>query len=154
LAYRGPDPPCPTAAQATTLILVFLDSMAETCFGEASLTIRGWSPTPDGVGGCCFPTPDPPWLAGAFPQGWLFPAQPGELGAPTLSLHVPTDVDDAALNSDTWLEVVGHFRDPASATCRHGPNPGVNVPLAAPLNAVRICEQRFVVESIRVVDGP
>jgi hypothetical protein len=154
IAYGGPPAPCPSPSEVTTLILVFLGSMAEDCFADATLTIRGWSPEPQGVGGCCFPDPDPVWLAAAFPAGWLMPTEPGELGSPTLSLHVPPNVDAGGINGDAWIEVVGHFRDPASVTCTHTPNPTVNVPLAAPQHVVRICEQRFVVESVRVVDGP
>lgn len=153
IAYSGSEPPCPPAGGVSTLVLMYLGPFAEHCFGDASLTIRGWVPVIEGLGGCCWPTPEPGWLAGPYAGGYI--AAGDYAGVfPSLGLYIPPGVNQSALRQESWVEVVGHFRDAAAGSCRR-------IPLVAPpmrlesLRAVeRDCEQRFVVESIRAVDGP
>ena len=51
VAYEGPKPPCPPPSQVNTLVLLYLGSFADACFGDTSLTVRGYVPVIDGVGG-------------------------------------------------------------------------------------------------------
>ncbi|MDH5284838.1 MAG: SH3 domain-containing protein, partial [Gemmatimonadota bacterium] len=94
-------PPCPPANEVSTIQLIFLGPFAERCFGDASLTIRGWVPYIEGLGGCCFPIAEPGWLAAAYSGGYLAPAGSRELreyGLPeSLPLYLPAGVDPAAL---------------------------------------------------------
>ena len=54
LGYDGPVPPCPPAAKVSTIVLSYLGRFAADCFGESSMTIRGWVGEL-GFGGCCPP---------------------------------------------------------------------------------------------------
>ncbi len=152
IAYEGPLPPCPPTAGVSTLVLLYLGSFANACFGETTLTIRGHVPSLEGLGGCCWATPDPIWLAGPYPGAFLTPAAEDEMAL--FSLYVPPGVDTSALAADSWVEIVGHFDDPAAETCRRTPLVSPPMGLEA-LESVRAdCASRFVVESVRSVDGP
>jgi hypothetical protein len=159
-------PPCPPPGEVSTLVLMYLEPFAEQCFGQATLTVRGWVPVIDGLGGCCFPVTEPGWLAGIYPGGYLMPGE-GEAFVfndvtgrrvqewDLFTVFIPPGVNPGLLQQRTWVEVVGHYRDDASGSCR-------SIPLAmyAPHSlesqiAVRLeCRQRFVVQSITEVDGP
>jgi hypothetical protein len=158
LDYDGPIPPCPPIEKASLMVLAYLGRYAEGCFGDASITIRGFVPLADGFGGCCPPHGEPSWLAGTFP-GSILAAGVTEEDFPTyqFSVRVPPGVDRALLDfsgTGRWVEVVGHYRDPASASCvsrpqRHYPNP-----LASHEAMQALCRERFVVESVTEVEGP
>jgi hypothetical protein len=145
------DPRCPSTATVSTLDLAFLGGRAYDCYGSASLTVRGWVPVPEGLGGCCFPSATPEWLAGMYPQGYLTSAEVDRL---SLGLYIPPDVDDGALEDHTWVEVVGHFGDPAADTCRRFPEPMQAHRLESAQVVADDCRRRFVVERISPVEGP
>ena len=148
------EPPCPPARRVSTLVLIYLGPFAERCFGDATLTVRGSMPFIDGIGGCCWPTADPDWLAGVVAGGYIGPAKV-DFGPAVLPLFVPPGVDADALRAGKWVEVVGHYRDKAAAECDRTPLDGFVFHRLESLATVRRdCEQRFVVESIRSVDGP
>jgi len=147
-------PPCPPADEVSTLVLMYLGPFAEQCFGDTSVTVRGWVPLVEGLGGCCFPASKPEWIAGVYPGGYLMPGESDQWAA-SLNGYLPPGISPALLQSKTWVEVVGHFHDAAAASCRSTPlamyPPGA---LASRAAVRRGCEQRFVVESITAVDGP
>lgn len=155
LAYAGPQPPCPPQEEISTLVLMYLGRAAERCIGDASITIRAWSPVVTGIGGCCAPIPEPAWLAGPFPDGWLEPAETDAYsGSAVLSAYIPPEVDQSLLQQESWVEIVGHFRDPASEGCRQTPVTSPPMRLTSLAAAQYECRQRFVVESIAPPDGP
>lgn len=118
-----------------------------------------WEPTGEPIGYTG-------WLAGS--RGTY--VSPGELDAldVALSLHIPPGVDASALEMGRWIEIVGHFRDEAAASCRIRPptwhSHGGVIPadspaflphlLESPASVQHDCRQRFVAESITAVDGP
>jgi hypothetical protein len=53
-----------------------------------------------------------------------------------------------------WVQVTGHFDDPASVTCRWYPDPVGGGIAAIPQSTVDQCRQEFVVTAVRVVSGP
>jgi hypothetical protein len=150
-------PPCPPPDEVSTLVLTYLGKLADHCFGQSSLTVRAWVPVIGGFGGCCFPVTEPEWLAGIYPSGGYLMPGAGEYFAVwgVIGVYVPPGVNASPLRPETWVEVVGHFRDGAAGTCR-------SIPLAmyAPhslesqVAVRRDCQQRFVVESITAVGGP
>jgi Bacterial SH3 domain len=157
LAYDGPVPPCPPAENVSLIVLAYLGRYAEGCFGDSSITIHAYVPVADGFGGCCPPQGEPDWLAGTFP-GVLLAAgmESGEFGSYQLTVRVPPDVDRAPLRASEvgrWVEIVGHYRDPASASCVSRPANFPN-PLASHESMQALCRERFVVESVIEVEGP
>jgi hypothetical protein len=154
VGYTTPVPPCPPAEKVSTLMLTYLGPLAERCLGNASLTIRGWVSQLEGWGGCCSSGPVPAWLA-SNPTSMILPAAADEVEqARGLLVYVPPDVDDSALQQATWVEVVGHFRDAAAATCAYIPLSDYPGRLESLKAAQLGCQQRFVVESVTAVDGP
>jgi hypothetical protein len=150
-------PPCPPPDEVSTLVLMYLGPLADQCFGQTPLTIRVWVPVPPDIGGCCFPVTEPEWLGGIYPSGGYLMPGAGEFfaGWGALNVYIPPGVIAGLLQTGTWVEVVGHYRDDAAGSCR-------SIPLAmyAPhslqsqIAVRRECRQRFVVESITAVDGP
>ncbi|HEX7171905.1 MAG TPA: SH3 domain-containing protein, partial [Candidatus Limnocylindria bacterium] len=153
VAYDGATPPCPPAAEVTTLVLMYLGSLAGECLGDASMTVTGWVPDIQGLGGCCWPIADPQWLAGPYPGGFLAPARTTEPIA-SLLLYLPPGVSFPASEPGTKLEVIGHFGDAAAAICRRTPDDDLAYYLEAPRVTRSDCAARFVVESVTVIEGP
>ena len=154
VGYSTPAPACPPAEKVSTLVLAYLGPEAERCLGNASVTIRGWVPQDQGWRGCCPPISAPSWLAG-YPSGYILPAEAGGIEqARGLLLYLPPGVEESALQPSQWVEVVGHFREAAAATCSYAPQSDYPDRLGSLKAAQLGCRQRFVVESIRAVDGP
>jgi hypothetical protein len=113
------------------------------CYGGRTIRFRG------GQGGCGaaggLPVSyEPRWLRSE--SGCGFGSEPGQI---SLVLRfppgVPNDFGDAAK-----VEVVGHFDDPAAATCVGTANyPEATAPTKA--EAVALCRTEFVVESLTAV---
>ncbi|HKO33003.1 MAG TPA: hypothetical protein VJY85_04585, partial [Candidatus Limnocylindria bacterium] len=154
--------PAPTAPTPRTcgpkpddlLGLMSADSLwAAICFGDAPITVRGWSVACDG----CYSR-----TAGMWRTEWL--AQPGDWGvihlAPYKSnvwgamdgvLH-PSARDQPPLAR--WLEVTGHFDDPEAASCRWTPTLADEYWYSGTADIVASCRARFVVTAVREVKGP
>jgi len=150
-------PPCPPPDEVSALVLMYLDRFAGECFGQTSLTIRVWVPVPPDVGGCCFPVTEPDWLGGIYPSGGYLLPGAGEFfaGWGALNVYIPPGVNAGLLQTGTWVEVVGHFSDGAAGTCRSIPLTMYALhSLESQVAVRRVCQQRFVVESITTVDGP
>jgi hypothetical protein len=158
LAYDGPVPPCPPAEKVSLIVLAYLGRYAEGCLGDTSITVRAYVPVADGFGGCCPPQGEPDWLAGTFPGVVLAAGiESGEFGSYQIGVRVPPDVDRAPLNvsgGGKWVEIVGHYQDPASATCVSRPQQNFPNPLASHESMQQLCRERFVVDSVVEVDGP
>jgi hypothetical protein len=154
LAYDGPVPPCPPAEKVSVIVLAYLGRFAEGCFGDTSVTIRGYVPMFEGFGGI-YPITGESWLAAHFPYGVLAAGFLAEPGGYQLGVFVPPDVDGSLFNErELWLEVVGHYRDAASADCRYRPRTDMPSFLISLDGAEATCSERFVVESVIQVEGP
>jgi hypothetical protein len=55
---------------------------------------------------------------------------------------------------DHWVELTGHFDDPASAQCRWMPDIHSGQAPYSAQSVINSCRQQFVVTRIRVVSGP
>lgn len=114
------------------------------CYGGRTIQFRG------GEGGCAaadgLPVSfEPRWLRSESGCGFGEP-QPGDIW---LGLRFPPGVSEEFGLSPS-VEVIGHFDDPAAATCMGTANyPEVTAPTKA--EAVALCRTEFVVESLTPV---
>lgn len=153
VAYAPDALPCAPIAEVSVLTLAYMGRLAEECYGNASFTVRAWVPLIEGLGGCCWPDPSPEWLARPISGAWLAPGPTDQMRA-TVPIYLPPGVDAGPLATHTWVEVTGHFRDPASDDCRQTPRPDYAQRLGSLQSAQLACRQRLVVERIVAVDGP
>lgn len=154
--------PAPTAPTPRTcgpkpddlLGLLSADSLwAAICFGDAPITVRGWSVACDG----CYSRSEGMWQTEwlAQPADWgvihLAPHQSNVWGAVDGVLH-PSVRDKPPLAR--WLEITGHFDDPEAASCRWTPTLADEYWYSGTDDIVASCRARFVVTAMREVNGP
>jgi hypothetical protein len=143
-------PPAPTTAAEMIGIGMF---MAASCFGQADLSIDGYTLACGGCGGIDDYDRTPSWLAMFIPAYFLGP-NPGEAGVdptagfpffvdPGLGLTVPPP--------DTMVHVTGHFNDPIALTCQVVPKSGTSAPALDPNEVIASCQASFVVTAVSVV---
>ncbi len=146
---RCPSRPVDAAAFASLDI-----PAAVICFGDSPITFRAYLGLCEGCNGASTDLYEPAWLADpqqnqlylspikTVDQWWFNARRAGGLA------------DDPAWQ-DHWVELTGHFDDPAARRCRWVPDPHVaeNV-LYSAQSTISNCRQQFVVTRIRVVNGP
>ena len=128
---------------------------AVACLGNAPFTIRAWSSVCDGCYGGPDGTYDEPWLATPSrnllflsPVKWLDQWSMNGVLSPTLG---PAS-DPAWVNH--WVELTGHFDDPASTRCHWNPPPEQLQYYGGARPLIEQCREQFVVTAVRVVEGP
>ena len=125
---------------------------AVICFGNSPITFRAFLGTCEGCTGQSSDVYRPAWLADPGQnQLYLSPVKSEDtwwFGARRAS-NLP---DDPAWRSH-WVEVTGHFDDPASGQCRWQPDPHSSEVLNSAQATINSCRQQFVVTRIRVVSG-
>jgi hypothetical protein len=91
------------------------------CFGDAPITFTAWHTQAGGCGGFSPGFYDPTWLASPF--AGTFVLLPYE--APTGGCGGPAQDPEAGPAPELlqWIELTGHWADPASAECRYRPDP-------------------------------
>jgi hypothetical protein len=121
------------------------------CYGSSSIRVRGWFPkipNDAGLGGACGPASPVSWLvcqninynglvaseSAGFSSAWL-----------KVTINPATGVTMPARGQ--WVEVVGHFDDPAARNCT--PTTG-----QSSFGDVLTCRGEFVAESVTPVAGP
>jgi len=115
------------------------------CFGSRELTFRAWVVDPGvGYGGTCLVV-TPTWL-----QEWVLPdwlLAPGKTSHAQLHALKRPDATGNLRGVSRWVEVAGHFDDPAAATCRPptGPDSVGQPPVGW---YVLRCREQFVVTRI------
>ena len=124
------------------------------CLDGVQITLRAWAARCDGCYGEAL---------GRFEEGWLANPSTNVL---YLSPHESDDDGNwapAVLAPDlrydpawvhAWLEVTGHFNDPAAADCRYVPAPTDGWWQSSRESLIVQCREQFVVTSVTVVDGP
>ena len=126
------------------------------CQLDGSFTVRGWwdEEPGEGLGGACASGP---------PSGWLYCSNlnhnrvlmdesehPQGVG---IQVYIDPDSDVTMPDRGQWIEIVGHFDDPAAQGCDE--NAALNGDLdEEPDRVVLICRTQLVVESVRPVNGP
>jgi len=124
---------------------------AVSCFGHTPMTIRMFSASCDG----CYSGPSgrrtPEWLAEpGTNQLQVSPVENSNGGQLVLAPNLGFDPSWWG----HWVEVTGHFDDPAAATCTWLPGPDELSWYSGRQDVVNGCRQTFVVTAIRLVDGP
>ncbi len=112
------------------------------CFGATELSFRAWVAEIHGAVGCPGDVvPGDGWLLACDPSAPPLAPAPG--AQVVLPAHLkPGTVSPDAFEVNTWVEVRGHFDDPAAASCgRIGPQ-GQRI---ADASAVMACRAEFVV---------
>lgn len=117
------------------------------CFGDAPITFRAWNTVGPGCGGMQAGIFEPGWLASPFAQLSLtiWPDEveyAGNCGSgavhPALGALPP---------AQQWVQVTGHWADPASATCRVRPDPAYPGAYAGG-SLVFECRSKFVATAV------
>jgi hypothetical protein len=125
------------------------------CFGPRSLTMRAWVVDPgEGYGGTCAPM-TPRWLQVCVLPDWLLSEERTRNAGPEEDRHIidPPKFLDALKSPGAkgdlkgvgrWVNVTGHFDDPAAATCRPASGPA-GIGLEPMASFVLQCREQFVV---------
>ena len=126
---------------------------AVICFGNSPITFRAYIGQCDGCNGVSGDVYTPAWLADpAQNQLYLSPIKIQDnwfFGA-----RRAASLADNPAWLDHWVELTGHFDDPASGTCRWAPDPHSAQAIFSAQQTINGCRQQFVITRIRVVAGP
>jgi hypothetical protein len=116
------------------------------CFGSRSITIRGyWPAAPAGEAGVCPVSQDLRWIACPESADRLLDHATQDVfgGLTVVTLAMPTGI--VMPERGQWVEVSGHYDDPAAQGCSYGD---------IPEQSVLWCRAQFVVDEARPVSGP
>jgi hypothetical protein len=151
-----PDPPADACPPLPSDFLDFtvLDRAAATvCYPEVPITFRAWSVP---CQGCYDPNPgvaEPAWLASPTAnQLFLSPIESDAGWSMSVVLGPSLQLDRAW--SRAWLELTGHFDDPAAASCHSEPTRDDLAYWSGQGWIVDQCRQTFVVTGVTFVPGP
>jgi hypothetical protein len=151
-----PDPAaCPPPPRDLLEFIAFDPVVGVICHSGEAITLRAWSSRCDWCGGPSDePWATPAWLTQAE-QNYLLldPIQTSEVGS-SISMILPPDLPRSPDWDETWVEVTGHFDDPAATTCRASAASIASQWYTGAWQVVLGCRLQFVVSSVQVVDGP
>lgn len=129
-------------------------SFAAACWGDAPMTVRLWSSACDGCAGEVTGSYEEEWLANPTSNLlYVSPVKWPDTWWATVVLAPELGVRDPGW-AGSWLELTGHFDDPAASRCHWTPPPDQLASYGGTRQLVEACRQQFVVTEVRVVDGP
>jgi hypothetical protein len=145
-------PRCPSSVADVVDLVDLVAAERLACFGDRPITLGPVTlrDLPDKT----FPaTGSPTWLAGSATIAMFGSAGPQGVDGPLLVRAGP---DLATLPLDTWLEVTGHFDDPAAAGCQRSwtGDAGSTPSPETPAEQVLSCREQFVITAVRTVPAP
>jgi hypothetical protein len=147
---------CPSAPRDLAAFMVLDLAATPVCFGDAPITMRAWSVRCQQCWGSGPGVGEPAWLmAPTTNQLYLSPIKavnPDEYW--TTMILDPSVVVDPIANAGTWVELTGHFDDPAAATCHYEPAVPELQYWEGQQAVIDNCKQTFVVTDERAVSGP
>lgn len=151
-----PDPPADQCSALPTDFLAFsvVDVGATiACHGAAPITFRAWSVECAGCSGYYGGRAEPAWLLN--PEANQLYLSPKETFGDWQSTVVlgPSLTPDRSWTSN-WVEVTGHFDDPAARSCRVEPSVEELAWWPGPRSVIDQCRLTFVVTDVRIVSGP
>jgi hypothetical protein len=146
---------CPSAPRDLAAFTVLDLAAAPVCFGDAEITMRAWSVRCQQCWGSRPGVGEPAWLmAPTSNQLYLSPIKPIRPDEWWTTMIVdPSVVMDPIANAGTWVELTGHFDDPAAASCHYQPAVQELPYWAGQQAIVDTCKQTFVVTDVRAVSG-
>jgi hypothetical protein len=129
-------------------------AVAMACFGDQPITFRAWANLCEGCYGSGDGTYETEWLQGLTrEQLFLSPVKDDSSGWWTSSpVHPSLEYDESWTRE--WLEVTGHFNDPAATECRWTPSPAEIWYYEGRDTTVYQCRQQFVVTEVTILSGP
>ena len=148
----GACPPAPTTVQQ---LVDIGPAKAAACFGNQSLTLKGYSSNCGGCGGTGLPRLTPDWMSAAYTYGAWYISPKDTRATPEgmrLAVNLLPSAHLAPPAEGVPVLVTGHLNDPASQTCRIVPFVlGSELPPTS--EAIGRCERSFVVTAIKVIGG-
>jgi hypothetical protein len=142
---------CPPRSAAIDLasLLAIPGAKRVACLGRAALSFRAWVVPQGGRGGTCGPPEDLIWLSCKLSVPPDAVAAHRMLFGPTLGVIPRRDAVipaswGGALPPGTWVQVTGHFDDPAAARCGEAFSPGMGQGIDTPAEMVTWCRSQFV----------
>jgi hypothetical protein len=143
---------CPSKPRDAVSFATLDVPTAVICFGDSPMTFRAYVGRCDGCNGGGGDVYTPAWLAEPgqsqiflspikVSDNWFFGARRAE------------SLADDPRWLDHWVELTGHFDDPASGTCRWAPDPHGAQTIFSAQATINSCRQQFVVTRVRVIAG-
>ncbi len=151
-----PDPVGADCPPRPTDLLEFMGlatTLGPFCYADQPITLRAWSTGCEWcseVGGD--PGAEPAWLT--QPSRNLLVLSPIQSAGGDMSVVLAPALVSSQDLAYAWVELTGHFDDPAAGTCRASPATVASPWYSGAWQVVLICRQQFVVSAVRVVDGP
>ena len=151
-------PRCPSPVADVVDLLDLHPAERLLCFADRPITL-GPVMLADGTNATSQATGSPAWLADSAKVRMFGREGPEGVDGALLVRAAP----DATISGQartlpmgTWLEVTGHFDDPASATCQRSWAPEENGSISpeTPAEQVFECREQFVITSARPVPAP
>jgi hypothetical protein len=155
-----PDPTteaCPALPRDLPEFLVLDRATALVCFGDSPITMRAWSVGCDQCYGYGPGVSEPAWLmAPTDNQLYLSPIQPADYSSDwsTNAVLAPSVAVEPGWSKGAWIELTGHFDDPAAGTCHYAPSPQEWAYMSDRQSYQDSCRQTFVVTRVTEVSGP
>ena len=142
---------CP-ARPTDALGFILLDvAAAPACFGNSPITLRAWATPCDWCSGGAIGNRAPAWLAEPTAEQLLL--TPIALGSSSWQALLPPALPLNPAWMGHWLEITGHFDDPAAVTCSWTPGPDELGWYDGRRSTIEGCRQRFVVTAVQIVQG-
>ena len=123
------------------------------CFDDRAVTVTGYVTPCQGCGGYGEGGSAPAWLSEPPEAGLLHLSAvyspDGALG--WFDTILPPGISKRDRWTNAWVEVVGHFNDPAAERCRFLEEPGMDVWEPYRFDYPAECRARFVADSVRLL---
>jgi hypothetical protein len=145
-------PRCPSSIRDVVDLVDLVAAERLACFGDRPITL-GPVTLRGGVDKTSPATGSPAWLADSATIAMFGSAGPQGVEGPLLVRAGP---DLAALPLETWLEITGHFDDPAAAGCQRSWTGDAGSTPSAETTAEQVfsCREQFVITAVRTVAAP
>jgi hypothetical protein len=152
-----PDPSgddCPALPDEFLEYIVVDAAAVVSCHGAKPITFRAYSVVCNGCSGTMEGNPAPAWLLNPqTDQLWLSPDDVHTDWTSTAVLD-PSLVPRDPAWTRAWLEVTGHFDDPAAATCQREPVADEIAYWYGVQSFIDQCRMTFVVTDVTVISPP
>jgi hypothetical protein len=151
-----PDPSgddCPALPDEFLEYLVVDAAAVVSCYGPTPITFRAYSVPCSDCSGTMEGNPQPAWLLNPDDHLWLSPDDAHTDWTATAVLDPSLIPLDPAW-TQAWLEITGHFDDPAAATCHREPLADEMAYWYGMQPFIDQCRMTFVVTDVTVINPP